>query len=298
MNDRKQQVIAKAHQLFVEKGFQATSIIDILEYSGISKGTFYNYFSSKNELLIAIFTSLGKKIDQERNLLLIGQDPADIEIFIGQLELHMAFNKRNKLLTLFEEVFVSNDPALKQFLKRMQIMHLSWIYHRFLDIFEKSKHPYLLDCAVMFTGMLHHNIHYHFLAHEMDSSLKHVIRFTVERVVKMVDEVESSGDQLLDPEILSKWLPECNKTGLVFEKKLYHIVSALKKHMNEGADQLEHFELLDFIQEEVIHSKTPRKFLIKSALATLREISGDIWQPDLQKLEEIIEDFLSVKSNI
>ena len=55
MNDRKQHVIKMAHQLFIEKGFQATSIQDILDYSGISKGTFYNYFSSKSELLIAIF---------------------------------------------------------------------------------------------------------------------------------------------------------------------------------------------------------------------------------------------------
>src|SRR5919206_2043744 len=121
MNERKQHVINKAHQLFIDKGFQATSIQEIIDYSGISKGTFYNYFSSKNELLMAIFTSLGQQIDQERNKLLIGQDPADIEIFIQQLELQMDFNRRNKLLTLFEEVFVSNDPSLKQFLKRFQL---------------------------------------------------------------------------------------------------------------------------------------------------------------------------------
>ncbi|MDR4946978.1 TetR/AcrR family transcriptional regulator [Neobacillus cucumis] len=296
MNDRKQHVITKAHQLFIEKGFQATSIIDILEYSGISKGTFYNYFSSKNELLMAIFKSLSQRIDQERNKLLIGQDPADIEIFIQQLELQMDFNRRNKLLTLFEEVFVSNDPALKQYLKGFQLRHLQWIYNRFLDLFKKSQHPYLLDCAIMFLGMLHHNIHYHFMAQEKDSSLKAVIRFTVERVVKMVDEVESSRAQLLNPEILSKWLPDCNKTGLAYEEKLHHIVSALKKHMNEGVDQLEHVELLDFIQEEIIHSKTPRKFLIKSALSTLKEISGDHWQTDIQRLEGFIEEFLLEKS--
>ncbi|MFP3340850.1 TetR/AcrR family transcriptional regulator, partial [Micrococcus sp. SIMBA_131] len=58
MNDRKQHVIKMAHQLFIERGFQSTSIQDILEYSGISKGTFYNYFSSKNELLIALFKAL------------------------------------------------------------------------------------------------------------------------------------------------------------------------------------------------------------------------------------------------
>ena len=42
MNDRKLHVVNMAHQLFIEKGFQATSIQDILDYSGISKGTFYN----------------------------------------------------------------------------------------------------------------------------------------------------------------------------------------------------------------------------------------------------------------
>lgn len=64
MNNRKMHVIQKAHQLFLEKGFQATSIQDILDYSGISKGTFYNYFSSKNELLISIFKTLHEKWNQ------------------------------------------------------------------------------------------------------------------------------------------------------------------------------------------------------------------------------------------
>ena len=66
MNDRKQHVIKMAHQLFIERGFQNTSIQDILEYSGISKGTFYNYFSSKNELLIALFKEIFKRIKKER----------------------------------------------------------------------------------------------------------------------------------------------------------------------------------------------------------------------------------------
>lgn len=117
MNDRKQHVINVAHQLFIEKGFQATSIQEILEYSGISKGTFYNYFSSKNELLLAIFHSLHEKLEMERNKLLIGQDPSDIEIFIKQIELQMKLNKQNKLFALFEEVFVSNDSEFKDFFK-------------------------------------------------------------------------------------------------------------------------------------------------------------------------------------
>lgn len=47
MHERKKQVLRAAHQLFIDKGFHQTSINDIIEYSDISKGTFYNYFSSK-----------------------------------------------------------------------------------------------------------------------------------------------------------------------------------------------------------------------------------------------------------
>ncbi|HEY2421411.1 MAG TPA: TetR/AcrR family transcriptional regulator, partial [Neobacillus sp.] len=104
MNERKQHVIKMAHQLFIEKGFQATSIQDILDFSGISKGTFYNYFASKSELIIAIFKSIFKKLDQERNELMIGKNPSDIDIFIKQIELQLKTNKQNKLFALFEEV--------------------------------------------------------------------------------------------------------------------------------------------------------------------------------------------------
>ncbi|MDP4087030.1 MAG: TetR/AcrR family transcriptional regulator [Bacillota bacterium] len=293
MNDRKQHVINKAHQLFIEKGFQATSIQDIIDYSGISKGTFYNYFSSKNELLIALFTSLNRRLNEERNHLLVGQDQSNIEIFIQQLEMHTTFNRRNKLLTLFEEVFVSNDPILKQFLKHSQIMYLRWIYTRFVDLFGKNKQPYLLDCAIMFMGMLHHNIHFHFMANEQCTNIKQVIRYTVQRIERMVDEVEKNGVQLLEPGILEKWLPDCHKTEKIFKKKIDSSVIALKKCLSNAQDQPKYLELLDFIHEEIIQSKTPRKFLIKSALSSLGANSEACIRLELTKLEQVVEEFFT-----
>ncbi|MEH7107959.1 TetR/AcrR family transcriptional regulator [Bacillus sp. JJ1764] len=298
MNDRKQHVINKAHQLFIEKGYQATSILDIIDFSGISKGTFYNYFSSKNELLIAIFTSLSKKIDEERNALLIGHDPADIEIFIQQIELQMAFNHRNKLLTLFEEVFVSNDPALKQFLKQTQILHIRWTYNRLLDLFGEQKQPYLLDCAIMFVGMLHHNIHFHFLANESNGNIRIVIRYTVQRLIKMVEEIGEAGDRLLDPAILEKWLPDCHYSEYAFKKQLYTCVLALKNRLNDDEDQLKYVELLDFILEEMLHSKKPRKFLVKTTIDSLKNHIGDIASKDLEKLDRIIDHYFDKKESV
>jgi AcrR family transcriptional regulator len=289
MNDRKQHVINKAHHLFIDKGFQATSIQDILEYSGISKGTFYNYFSSKSELLIAIFKSLNKEIDKDRNEVLIGQNRSDIEIFIKQIEIQMNSNRKYKLMSLFEEVFLSNDDTLKEFMKRTHFMQLRWTFNRFIDIFGEEKKPYLLDCAIMFMGILQLNLHYHFMEKECPVDISKVIRYSVNRITHMVDEVATEGSQLRDPVILEKWLPE--KSDLAFQKKLYSTILSLKKALVHHKEQAKFMELLEFLQEELLHAKEPRKFLIQSTISALKENQGEIWQKELHKLERLIGDF-------
>lgn len=67
INKRKEQVIQKAHELFIEKGYHATSIQDILNHSRISKGSFYNYFPSKGDLFKAVFTSIHDQLEEGRN---------------------------------------------------------------------------------------------------------------------------------------------------------------------------------------------------------------------------------------
>jgi TetR/AcrR family transcriptional regulator, cholesterol catabolism regulator len=50
----KQQLIAQSIELFEKNGFTATSIQHIVDALQVSKGTFYYYFSSKEQLLMEI----------------------------------------------------------------------------------------------------------------------------------------------------------------------------------------------------------------------------------------------------
>jgi AcrR family transcriptional regulator len=289
MNDRKQHVLKKAHQLFIEKGFQATSIQDILEYSGISKGTFYNYFSSKNELLTALLKSIYTTLEKERNDLLIGQDKENIEIFIRQIEMQIETNERYKLFSLFEEVFFSNDVELKQYIKRGQLRMVSWLYQRFIDLFGENKKPYLLDCAVMFTGLLHHNIKYYRIAYESNTNLNHVVRYSVERISNIVREVSEAGVQLLRPELIESWLP--NNQVNTYQQKLFKVVFTLKETLEGDPEQSNYIEIVEFIQDELVESKNPRFFLIETMLLTLKaKFPGS---EELHELEEIINELSS-----
>jgi len=63
----KDRIIHEALRLFSTKGFMSTSITDILEAVGTSKGGFYNHFKSKEELFFAALSE-ARKIWRQKNL--------------------------------------------------------------------------------------------------------------------------------------------------------------------------------------------------------------------------------------
>jgi AcrR family transcriptional regulator len=60
--ERRIEILAAAGRLFTSKGYEKTTINDILEMVGIGKGTFYHYFSSKEELLDAIVSQMAEYV--------------------------------------------------------------------------------------------------------------------------------------------------------------------------------------------------------------------------------------------
>ena len=62
LTKRKILIIEKASELFAENGFNATSVQDITDACGISKGAFYLSFKSKESLLFSIFEYFTSKL--------------------------------------------------------------------------------------------------------------------------------------------------------------------------------------------------------------------------------------------
>src|SRR4051812_12040595 len=51
--EREQQILAAAEEVFAERGFQATSMDEVSLRVGVSKPMLYEYFTSKEGLLLA-----------------------------------------------------------------------------------------------------------------------------------------------------------------------------------------------------------------------------------------------------
>ena len=76
-NNRREQVLDAAAGLFVEKGFIGTSTRDIAKATGMLPGSLYYHFTSKEDLLVAVFGEGVQRISESVDAALdaAGPDP-------------------------------------------------------------------------------------------------------------------------------------------------------------------------------------------------------------------------------
>ena len=93
----RQAIIEAGIRVFISKGVSETTVRDIIRSTGLASGTFYNYFNSKEEVLVAIFNDFAKEVGKtvrDENV-----QPDNFEEFL-----------RIKLTRFFK--FVSSKPEI------------------------------------------------------------------------------------------------------------------------------------------------------------------------------------------
>lgn len=73
-DERKAQIINAAEDVFTQKGFNEARMDDIADETGLSKGTLYLYFKSKDDLIIAILDRMFQREMKQME----GLDQADL----------------------------------------------------------------------------------------------------------------------------------------------------------------------------------------------------------------------------
>jgi AcrR family transcriptional regulator len=98
-NERMNDIIKKAEKLFTKKGYDNTSVADIIKKVGIAKGTFYHYFKSKDELLDAIVERMLREIWDSVDVIVVNDDLDAINKFFGFFGVFRTISKgREKLI--------------------------------------------------------------------------------------------------------------------------------------------------------------------------------------------------------
>jgi AcrR family transcriptional regulator len=101
---KKQLIIENSLKLFSENGFEATSIQQITELCGISKGAFYLSFKSKDELIIALIDYFFMQITSEIDRSVRTPKTKDLMLYEFYHQTFLSFSKQTSFVKiLFKE---------------------------------------------------------------------------------------------------------------------------------------------------------------------------------------------------
>jgi len=259
MNLKKQQIINAAYSLFITKGYNASSIQDILDEAGVSKGTFYNYFTSKTECLIAIMDSIGSEIRQKRMAAAVGKSFNDPEVLAQQLCIRIRLNREKNLFSLYESIFYSQDEELKKFAKETYINEINWIKSRIIEVFGEEAEPYALENAAVVHGSIQQLIHIWKLSTAEDLPTEELASYVIRRLKAAISQQIESGDRFIKDMKVSA-------ENRVENLSLEELSNKLKLLLQDEEEDTK--ELIAFLAEELL-ADAPRKALMESVLSTL-----------------------------
>ncbi len=151
MNKRKQMLLESALSLFIQHGYANTTIQMILDHSGVSKGTFYKFFSSKDDCFQAIFEQRMQEDIEIRKSLENDRYASDFDLLVDQIAVPMTLPDKERVWTLFWTGFYSGEINSANLAK----MQLSWLSERFARVFGEEIRPYASEGAIICYGMLH-----------------------------------------------------------------------------------------------------------------------------------------------
>ncbi|PJO43626.1 TetR/AcrR family transcriptional regulator [Lysinibacillus xylanilyticus] len=268
MNKRKRQIITAARALFIEKGFVDTSMNDIISSAKISKGTFYNHFSSKNECLIAILDEGREEASNRRHELLYGKDPTDLEVLTQQVAVLMYVNRERNLIQIFESVFHSRDIELKKIILNYYLQELEWLANRLVQVFGEEISPISYECAVQTLGMINLSIRAVLIADYKYINREAIVRVALRNISVIIPVMLESKEILISTEMINTIQNVANyKT--VDKETVIEQLTGFKKGLskNETAEGLEYVE---FLLEELQREK-PKLFIIESLLTPFRK---------------------------
>ncbi len=183
--ERVSRILEAATEMFLKDGYDATPVDAIVERSGGSKATLYNYFPTKADLFRAVVdrivaSSMGQmKLDTCENIRATLQD-------FGIARMEIVFSKQHQALIRLVIAERDRFPDLAEmYYERGPRTASNWLseYIQALVDADKLEVPDVEEAAQFFIGMLHHHWFKEYLLFPCRLPKKSEIRSRVEKVV-------------------------------------------------------------------------------------------------------------------
>ena len=142
---KRKKIIDKAWELFAKNGYEETKVEDITKDLGISKGSFYTYFATKEELLYEVLEKIKKEIIENLENINVNQMPEKVlEDYVKAKMNHAVKILNNMKLRVVEKYLI--DPKLRILFQELQEKSTNFIKINIVEKFNsKNGNKYNAD---------------------------------------------------------------------------------------------------------------------------------------------------------
>lgn len=291
--DKKTLILRSAMQLFSTKGPSATSMQEIAEMCGMSKGSLYLHFKSKDELEQSLFNYCFQMLQEHLVQVELEQHLGPKERLIRQTEvlLNLVQELREFLVMQFQD-WIKYGKLYREpdSFKENNITLLHFTQKALVSAFGERIIPYSADLVMIAQGILGVLIRLLFEP-RMAGSHRRMAVYLVDLLDAMVERLLEQGPEPLISEAeLQRWSTEgsCIKPA---ERHPLLVIKEMKEALGGKGVKLtstQREDMLDTLQvlESEILEPVPRKVVIRGMLLNVLEF------PALEKQTEELERLL------
>lgn len=281
--------------MFQKQGYLKTSVQDMVDAAGISKGTFYNYFTSKEELAIVIFKQEYSVLHQRLEYMM-GLDGTKKDNFTECLKIIIHFYTENgEILNItFSQTMIDDD--FNAFLQNVRLKNMEWVKNQLLEVYGKETEPYINDITMLLSGMA---AMYVFASgsKNVDSGLiERAIPYVVRRLDALVKDILESGEIVFTEADTENLVPD---QTMIRKKRLAKLRGALEE-LNVGienadiddSDKWQYKESMNALVGEINNNEAPRDFMVQGTLLYLKQHVPASLTKEVNKLEACVNGLL------
>ncbi|AKU26466.1 TetR family transcriptional regulator [Geobacillus sp. LC300] len=293
MDERRVRFIETAMKLFAEKGYHATSIQDLVEAWGISKGAFYHHFASKEELLLEVLRYYSEKMVADFTA--SGGDGPEKERFVRQLAAHFSHIREYKdfLRMIMSEQLPKVNPEVERYMFRQHGRLFLWYCTRLTEVYGEAVGPYVYDVAMMINGIIRQYLFYFFFREEAFDA-DEAARFLMRRLDAIVASFTAEERPLLTEESFAPWVKMEEQERERQRERLASAFAAVREAVNDldpkqASDVL---EAIAALEEELLgRHAPPRAYIVEALLLYLRHQQTPQLAPALDALVKEMDEY-------
>ncbi len=271
--DKRKAILEAAVELIAEKGYTHTSMQQIADSVGVSKGSLYSFFPSKEDLIISIYEHYQQLVFERAFVVGLDGNLPPYERFSKQFQVQfegiLEYKSYMKMHMRGESA--QSSEKLEGMGHRMRGRLFSWLERNLIDLYGEKIAPYKWDLMWMtqsiytsYTGLM--------ISSESLLSPEKLGKHIVRQIdILASDFLAGNSTPLLDDEMMRPFSVGMDREGAFtsFEKR-ENAWKALYNNIHELKQPQYYLEVTDRISEESRKSK-PDEIVMRGLFHLLKE---------------------------